>query len=289
MGMQVLMCKPDYFTVLETDIDNRYMDPSVRPDHALSLAQHKNLARCYRELGIDVLFIDPIIYLPDMTFTANSALISEENAILSNFKPRRRKQETGYYEKFYQSLGYEVFLPPKDIFFEGAGDALLYRDKILLGSGFRTDKRAKEWLEQVTEKEVVLLELVKPPIGNKIFYHADTALLVFEQKESFIVYEGAFTADSVERVRKLGMVYPVWYGDAESLALNGVVVERSEMSLSARKKLPKKYSGVVVLSSLANLRIQKIIETIGYKPILVSVTEFLKAGGGPFCMTKILY
>lgn len=291
MVMQVLVCSPQYFTVNEKDDENLYMDPSVRPDHKKSLAQHKNLTQgCYRaELGLDVRFIDPVVDLPDMTFTANSAFICDGKAILANFKPKRRHGETPVYEKFYKTLGYQIVIPPKGIFFEGAGDAILYHDKILLGCGFRTSKEAKPWLEKVTGREVVLLELVKPLVGDKNFYHRDTAILLFEQEKTFILYAGAFTKESIDRLDALGKIYSVSYRDAAPLALNGLVVKKSEMSLCAQDQLPEHFHGVAVLSSTASARVQNTVQHIGYKPVLVEVAEFLKAGGGPFCLTKVLY
>lgn len=289
MVMQVLMCQPQYFTIKEKDPENRYMDPSNLPDGELSSCQHQNLAQVYGDLGLPIWFIDPVKNLSDMVFAANSAFICGGKAIMANFKPERRRAETAFYEEFYEAFGYEVIRPPKNIFFEGAGDALLYRDKILLGCGFRTSKEAGSWLEKITGKEVVLLELVKPLVGDKIFYHADTAILPFEQEEKFILYAGAFTNESLDRLDALGRIYSVSYADAAPLSLNGVVVRRAEMSVPAQKKLSEAYNGATVLTSAASKRVQNTVEHVGYKPILVEVTEFLKSGGGPFCMTKVLY
>jgi N-dimethylarginine dimethylaminohydrolase len=286
--MRVLMCRPQFFTVNEKDPENLFMDPLNLPDRKLSLFQHEKLAQTYRGLGIDIRFIQPVNGLSDMTFAANSAFICDRKAILANFKPKRRQGETLIYEKFYKALGYETIVPPQDIFFEGAGDALLYRERILLGCGFRTSKKAGAWLEKITGREVILLELVKPLVGDKIFYHADTAILLFEEEKTFILYPGAFTKESLDRLDALGRIYPVSYEDAASLALNGLVVKRSEMSLAAQDTLDEYFHGVAVLSSTASSRVQKTIKHIGYRPILVGLTEFLKAGGGPFCLTKAL-
>lgn len=289
MVMQVLMCRPDFFTVDEADPDNLYMNPSDVPDRTLSFVQHDNLVQEYRNFGLNIHFVNSTPDLPDMTFTANSAFLCPGKALLASFKPLRRRGETVLYEKFYEALGYEIFLPPKGVFFEGAGDALVYGDKILLGYGFRTTQNAVPWLEKITGKEVVPLELVKPQTGDKIFYHTDTAILAFEKKKKIILYAGAFSKESIDRLDTIGDIHSVWYRDAELLALNGLVIERSGMSLPAQKNLSHKWDGIAVLSSVANRRVQNIVEHIGYKPILAALSEFLKAGGGPFCLTKVLY
>jgi len=282
--MRVLLCAPTYFDVPETDIDNKHMDPKNRPNFLLAKAQHDALIQTYENLGLEVWLIPPRKGLVDMTFTANCGFAVGKKFVLSNYKPLRRREEAGHFKEFFESLGYQVFILPEGVFFEGGGDAVLYKDKILCGYGFRTSKDALPYLERFLEKEVVLLELIKPSRGDKNFYHFDTTIIVLEDIESFISYRGAFSRESWNRLESLGEVLPASYQDAANLALNAVVAPKRELNDSLRKL---DIRGSVVTSALASQPLIRTLQAMKYQPVLVNLSEFLKSGGGAFCLTKV--
>src|SRR3989344_2038889 len=186
--MKVLLCSPKYFDVTEFDPDNKHMDPANKPNKALAFTQHDKLVQLYEDLGLEVYLIPPRKGLVDMTFSANCGFVDGQLFIPSRFKPLRRRDEAGYYENFFRELGYNIcHLSGKETF-EGAGDAIPYKDKILCGYGFRTSKEALPYLERFAQKEVVPLKLVRPGKGKKICYHLDTAGIFLEEAGALIMY-----------------------------------------------------------------------------------------------------
>jgi N-dimethylarginine dimethylaminohydrolase len=169
--MDVLMCKPTYFDVLEKDKHgNTDMDPLNRPDVDLALTQWTQLVDLYRALGVTVHLINPVQGLPDMTFTANPVFTftgknSHKYAMLANFRPERRRAEKEYFDSFFKNiLGYTTISIPPELYFEGAGDAIPFGDVIFVGYGFRTAKETLKHLaviEIMTGKKIVPLELKK--------------------------------------------------------------------------------------------------------------------------------
>ncbi len=299
--MQVLLCSPHYFDVPEFDPQNKHMDPYARPDLARALAQHDELVNVYHYLGINVYLIRPIPKLVDMTFTANLGFIHNKKVLLSNFTPARRREESDHFGSFLRKLGYLPYTIPQGIFFEGAGDAIPFRGKILCGYGFRTSLGALSYLERLMEKEVVPLELRDPGEGKRILYHLDTTGIFMEDIETVIAYPGAFTKSALRRLEKIANIIPASYEDANNLALNAVVLPKTEIS-GQFDKVPNENSstalmalgmwpelrGVVVTSALASKALKDKIERCKYFPVAVELDEFLKSGGGAFCLTKIL-
>ncbi len=287
--MKVLLCKPEYFDVTEFDRQNKHMDPRQRPNLGKALRSHEQLIEIYKLLGIEVLFIEPRPDLVDMTFSANCGLVFGKKVLLSNFRPDRRKLESLHYGKYFESQGYEVHTLPKDIYFEGAGDAIPYKNKILLGYGFRTDKEAIPYIERFTGREAVPLELKRPGKGKKILYHFDTTSIILEEIETFISCREAFAKNSFKLLEKLGNIFLAGYEDGYNLALNAVVIPKKEIaSQSLIDCADYNCNGAVITSNLASSELVKIIEKFNYCPILVDLREFLKSGGGAFCLTKIL-
>ena len=234
-----------------------------------------------------------------MTFTANCGLVIGKKVILSNYKPVRRRGETAHFQKFFEIQGYQVYNLPKNLFFEGSGDAIPYKDKIICGYGFRTSRKTLDYIEKIMELETVPIGLVPQDAGRKNFYHFDTTTIVLEEKETFITYPLAFDGESLRRLEKLGSIEIASYKDAANLALNAVAIPRAEINIT--KGLGgfaeyvnfflinnQDYKGAVVTSSLVSAKLQSQIIRAKYMPVLIHLQEFLKSGGGAFCLTKIL-
>ncbi len=298
--MRVLKCLPTFFDVLEKDKHgNTHMDPLNRPDKALALEQHEKLFSLDDWFGITVESIDPVPRLVDMTFTANCGVMFEKGGehcvLLSNFRPQRRRGEQIHYERFFTERGYRVKKLPRGVFFEGAGDALpLTNDTLLVGFGFRTSREAIPHISAITGKRVVALELKRPEKGEDILYHLDTAMTVFTgERPSVVIYPGAFTEEAymtllLEIMKHEGVLYEASYEDAINLALNAIVIPIAEIPLSRRTLLPKKCRGVVITADTASEELIEIFRKIGYHTVVTPLSEFIKSGGGAFCLTKIL-
>ena len=289
--LRVLFCKPLYYDVLGRDEDNFHMDPENRPDRVRAILEYMDFTLVFRRIGSERLFATSVPGLVDMTFTANCGFVMDNCVLLSNFKPLRRRPETEHFEAFFREHGFEIERLPEGIFFEGAGDAIPYKGKVLCGYGFRTAFQAIPYIEQFARQPVVDLALVHPRDRDKRFYHLDTAVMVLEDAETFIVYKDALSQKALLQLRELGEVIPASYEDAVNLALNAVVVPKKEVDPNGQYGYYTKdpnCKGIVVTSDLASQELIDQLTRLGYHTVLVSLREFLKSGGGAFCLTKIL-
>ncbi|MEM7317313.1 MAG: TIGR00300 family protein, partial [Planctomycetota bacterium] len=155
---------------------------------------------------------------------------------------------------------------PKDLPFEGAGDALLDRegDWLWAGYGFRSDLashlRISDWLEI----DVVSLRLI-----DQRFYHLDTCLCPLEG--GFLMYyPPAFDSHSNRLIET--RVAPekriiVSDTDADHFACNSVNVDKT------------------IILNRASGTLKRTLNSAGFEVVETPLTEFLKAGGAAKCLT----
>lgn len=255
------MCYPKYYQV-KYQI-NPWMQPDA-VDFPLALKQWQNLYDAYQQLDVQIEVIDQIPSLPDMVFSTDAALVAQQRALIANFKYPERQTESTIYAVWYQNHHYSVDFLPKNIKLEG-GDVLRIANHYFLGTGFRSTKKAADYLEKFVQQPVQTLELINP-----FFYHLDTCLFSLNDEVAFF-YSPAFSAASIEKLKKfLKYLYPLSLAEVEQFVTNSVVTDHH----------------VVMQKNYTPLR-QKI-EDLGYQVVALDVSEFIKAGGGIKCLTGIL-
>jgi N-dimethylarginine dimethylaminohydrolase len=254
----VLMCRPEHFTVSYRI--NPWMHPEEPTDTSLAVRQWDELYRIYLGLGFDVELIDPLPGLPDMVYAANGGFTLDGIAYGARFQYDERAAEGPAYMDWFRTHGFQVVEPVSVN--EGEGDFLLVGERILAGTGFRSDAASHDELRRIYRREVVTLKLVDPA-----FYHLDTAIAVLDATN--IAYlPKAFDEASQQIIRDL---YPdavtVNDADAAVLGLNSFSDGRN-----------------VVIASRA-VGFEASLRERGYNPIGVDLSELLLGGGGVKCCT----
>jgi len=254
----VLMCRPNYFTVVYRI--NPWMDPQLPTDTALAVSQWEELYRTYLDLGFDVHLIDPIAGLPDMVYAANGGFVIDNIAYGASFTYPERQPEGPAYMDWFREAGFDV-REPQNIN-EGEGDFLLVGSRILAGTGFRSASNSHEEIAGIYGREVVTLNLVNPS-----FYHLDTAIAVLD--DTNIAYlESAFDEESLVKLRAL-------YPDA-------ILATEEDAAVLGLNSYSDGYN--VVIASRAK-DFERQLRERGYNPIGVDLSELLLGGGGVKCCT----
>jgi N-dimethylarginine dimethylaminohydrolase len=253
-----LMCEPRYF-VVEYAI-NPWMDPSVPVDTALAVRQWRGLADTYRRLGHDVAQIEPVDGLPDMVFAANGATVANSRVYGAKFLHAEREAEGPAYLNWFRAAGFDTH--DAQFVNEGEGDLLVAGNRLLAGTGFRTDPAAHAEAGKALGLPVVTLELVDPR-----YYHLDTALCVLDRDE--IAYlPGAFSPASQAVLRDL-------YPDA-------IIATAADAAVLGLNAVSDGYHVVLPAEAIA---LAATLRARGYQPVPVELSELRKAGGGPKCCT----
>jgi len=254
----VLMCKPDYFTVVYRI--NPWMDPALPTDTSLAVAQWQTLYDTYVGLGYDVHLIDPIDGLPDMVYAANGGFVIDNIAYGARFTYPQRQPEGPAYMDWFGANGFDVRDPAEVN--EGEGDFLLVGDVILAGTGFRSASNSHEEIGGIYGRTVITLNLVNPN-----FYHLDTAIAVLD--DTNIAYlPSAFDEASLAILRER-------YPDA-------IIATEADAAILGLNSYSDGYN--VVIASRAT-DFERELRARGYNPIGVDLSELLLGGGGVKCCT----
>jgi N-dimethylarginine dimethylaminohydrolase len=259
---EYLMCPPTHFDVRYAI--NPWMDPAKPVDQPLALLQWERLVHVYEGLGHHVELIEPEPGLPDMVFAANGGVVYGGRALGARFTFPERHAEAPAYLAWLRAAGLELVAEPTHVN-EGEGDFVVVGDRVLAGTGYRTDPGAHAEAAAVLGTEVVSLELVDPR-----FYHLDTCLAALDDS-NIAYYPGAFSEAGLEVLRAL---YPdavlASAVDAEVFGLNCVS------------------DGLHVVIAEAATGLARQLADAGYLPVPVDLSELLKAGGSVKCCTMEL-
>ncbi|MGE3623792.1 MAG: dimethylarginine dimethylaminohydrolase family protein [Bdellovibrionales bacterium] len=262
---KILLCAPDFFTV--DYVINPWMEHNRgNTDHGLARRQWTALRDALAPHA-DLVYVAPQPGLPDMVFTANAGLVLGDRAVVSRFRSPERRGEEPFFQAWFRENGFVPAPWPKNVFFEGAGDALFDRSLPILwcGFGIRSDEGAAGLLDKLlAPREVIALRLVDPR-----FYHLDTCFCPLAGGY-LMYYPAAFHADSraaIENAVPAEKRIAVGEEDALAFACNAVDLERH------------------VFLNAAGPDLQNKLTAAGFTPVVTPLSEFLKAGGAAKCLT----
>ena len=269
-----LMCRPQYFAV--TYSINPWMDPAAWSQsgdalHGEAVQQWEGLLHAVRRSGATVELVEPENGLPDLVFTANSAVVLDGKALLARFRhPQRQGEEPVYAAAFnaLRSRGLidEVVTLPEGVTLEGAGDCLwdAHRQLFWMGCGFRTGVEAREVVAEQFGVPCVALALADPA-----FYHLDTCFSPLPCG-AVVYYPAAFTTEGLAQIH--ARVAPtqriaIATEDAAHFAANAVNFGRT-----------------ILLSSCSEM-LRGQLNKRGYTVVEAPLTVFQRSGGSACCLT----
>jgi len=261
---RLLVCPPDFFGI--EYVINPWMEGNVhRASHELAIQQWRGFAAAL-EKNAELEIIAPQRALPDMVFTANAGLVLGSDVVLSRFFHGERRGEEQHFQKWFAAHGFNVHELPRDIPFEGAGDALWDHARSILWAayGMRTELEAHPHLAQMLGAEVVSLRLIDPR-----FYHLDTCFCPLESGH-IIYFPAAFDAHSnrvIEQRVPPELRIAASEDDAENFVCNAVNIDRE------------------IFLNRASDELKERLRAAGFRVIEMPLDEFLKAGGATKCLT----
>lgn len=263
-SIRFLMCAPDHYDV--DYVINPWMEGNIhKSSRDRAVEQWQKLFYVLKEQAV-VDLVQPQPGVPDMVFTANAGLVLGDTVVLSRFFHKERQGEEPFFKQWFESKGYTVHELPKDLPFEGAGDALLDREGRWLwaGYGFRSELDSHPYLAKWLDIEVLSLRLM-----DERFYHLDTCFCPLSGGY-LLYYPPAF--DSYSN-RLIEMRVPaekriaIKEADAVNFACNAVNIDS------------------VVVMNKASEDLKARLKKLGFHVIETPLTEFLKAGGAAKCLT----
>lgn len=258
------MCAPDHYDV--DYVINPWMEGNIhKSSRDRAVEQWHKLHHVLKDHAI-VDLVNPEKGWPDMVFTANAGLVLGKNVVLSRFLHKERQGEEPHFKQWFEAQGYTVHELPKELPFEGAGDALLDREGRWLwaGYGFRSELDSHPYLAKWLDIEVVSLRLT-----DERFYHLDTCFCpltggyLLYYPPAFDAYSNRLIEMRVAPEKRIALEE----ADAVNFACNAVNVDQ------------------VVVMNKASDRLKQQLAEAGFRVVETPLTEFLKAGGAAKCLT----
>jgi len=268
----ILMCEPKAFAV-NYEI-NPWMNFNIgKVNYFVAYKQWENLYKILQNLNVNLVVMrNQPKDLPDLVFTANAALVINGNALISHFAYKERQSESILYNDFLRTLQFktDTYFIDNDIYFEGAGDALLEKHKniLVLGYGFRTEKKAYNYVKNFLEKVSPKTELIHAELINPDFYHLDTCFCPLDNGY-IIYYPEAFSKKTLNEFNKKfeNKLIPLSKEDAMLFGCNAVSVDNNLVLNKASKELKTK------------------LQNIGVKVLESSLDQYILSGGSAKCLT----
>lgn len=262
--IRFLMCAPDHYDV--DYVINPWMEGNIhKSSRDRAVEQWQKLFHVLKQHTI-VDLVQPQKGVPDMVFTANAGLVLGQHVVLSRFFHKERQGEEPFFKQWFEEQGYTVYELPKDLPFEGAGDALFDREGRWLwaGYGFRSELDSHPMIAKWLDIEVLSLRLM-----DERFYHLDTCFCPLTDGY-LLYYPPAFDAYSnrlIEMRVPAAKRIVVAESDAVNFACNAVNIDRT-----------------VVMNQISD-DLKQRLAAAGFDVIETPLTEFLKAGGAAKCLT----
>ena len=262
-GRRLLMCPPTHFDV--SYAINPWMDLAVPVDRARAQRQWDTLVATLQAAGAQVEIMAPQPGLPDLVFTANLGLVDGETFIPARMRHAERRAEPAVAERWFAQHGYAIRRLGEDVVQEGAGDALPFGETLV--GGYRTRSSASSYVDiaRIVDAPILPVEL-----ADERFYHLDIVFCPLDRSSALV----ALDKFDEESARLIGALVPdpivLAPDEVEAFNANAVVVGRT-----------------VVMASCSQ-RLEHELRARGFEPVVVDLSEFLKSGGGPRCLTLAL-
>ncbi len=263
-AIRILMCAPDHYDV--DYVINPWMEGNIhKSSRDRAVEQWQKLYHVLKDRAL-VDLVTPAKGWPDMVFTANAGLVLGDNVVLSRFFHKERQGEEPYFKEWFEQNSFTVYELPKDLPFEGAGDALFDREGRWLwaGYGFRSELDSHPYIAGWLDTEVVSLRLI-----DERFYHLDTCFCpltggyLLYYPPAFDSYSNRVIEMRIPPEKRIVVEEP----DAVCFACNAVNVNNT-----------------IVMNQVSD-RLKQQLREVGFEVVETPLSEFLKAGGAAKCLT----
>lgn len=256
------MCPPDYFDINYSI--NPWMDKSIKVNTNKE-GQWQSLVNKFKELNVDLEFIQPQKNYPDMTYV-DAGIIYKNVFIPSNFKHKERQGEKKYYIDWFKKNEFKILEISEKFYFEGHGDTLWVGKNLFFGHGFRSCLKAQDKIQDIFNTLDNTVNIVSVELTDPRFYHLDTCFCPINESQA-LYFPGAISKKSIEKLeRKIGLI-EVTEADAFRFACNSVVINNDIIIPAGTKTTCD------------------ALESIGYRTHQIEMDEFIKGGGACKCLS----
>ena len=261
---KVLVSRPQFLKPAPiNEIAKKWKDTVM--DVPTMLREHELFVGAYKKAGVEVEFLEPDEERPNSVFARDFGGCVKEGYIMGRFKLDMRYKEHIDYKKRMEELGIPMIGEVKEGLFEG-GDFMFMNDHwVAVGMADRTNEAGLVEIKKILEP--LGYEVTGVPL-KKEYLHLDMCFNLVDDHLAVSYRQGL-----PEEFRELLAKRNIEIIDVpeEAIYLHGCNLQ----ALGEHRVLSLKQQECVN---------EKLAAT-GMEVIALDITEILKAGGGPHCMT----
>lgn len=263
---EVLLCSPEHIELHPIDvISKNWLEKNERINKEKCLEEHQELIKTYRENGIKVRLTEARQHLPNQVYARDFGACIKEGIIIGKFKEDIRNKETQEYKKYVETLGLTIIAECTEGIFEGGDFWFLDDHTLAIGLVARTDIKGIENLRKQLK-----------PLGYEIigvecpeeYLHLDMCFNIVADKVAVVCKE-ALPSHFIDILieKKFTLI---------NVPREGVFKHHCNLQALGNGK---------VISTKNNIQVNQELKKLGLNVIELDLTEILKSGGGPHCMT----
>jgi N-dimethylarginine dimethylaminohydrolase len=223
--------------------------------------------------------------LQDLMYTANLGIVLEHlpnqnTVVISNFASPPRRGETLVGVNFFQSMGYEIHVPPTK--FEGEAELKHLHDNVYVGGyGIRSENETYDWMERNFDMRIVRLRLT-----DSYLYHLDCMVFPITSENTLVCTE-LIEEDEIAALEKVTNVIPVSVDECYSGICNSVRMPSTVLNSSHIQDL-KAGTEDYELEVRKNRKIEDIAANLALEVSYFNLSEYHKSGALLSCMVMHL-
>ncbi len=261
---KVLVSRPQFLKPAPiNEIAKIWKDTTM--DVETMLREHNEFVEAYKKAGVEVEFLEPDNERPNSVFARDFGGCVKEGYILGRFKLDMRYKEHIDYKKRMEELGIPMIGEVKNGLFEGGDFMFMNENWVAVGMADRTDEAGLNELKSILEP--LGYEVTGVPLKRE-YLHLDMCFNLVDEHLA-VSYKKGLPEDFRKMLTKHDI--EVIEVDEDAIFLHGCNLQ----SLGEHR----------VMSLKRNESVNEKLAAKGMEVIELNITEILKAGGGPHCMT----
>lgn len=261
---KVLMCKPTFLKAVPiNEIARKWQDKSL--DVEKMEKEHRGLVKAYEDNGVEVVMVEADTKRGNSVFSRDFGGCIREGYILGRFKEPVRFLEREVYENRMKELGIPKVAECEEGLFEGGDFTFIGDDILAIGVVERSNEEGIEEIRKAVSKygyKVISVHC------HKKYLHLDLCFNLVDEKLA-VAYRDGLPKDFLRLLDEKGI---------ETIDITEECVFKHGCNLQS-------IGNKRVVSLKSNNYVNDELRKRGIKVIEVDITEILKAGGGPHCMT----
>ena len=263
---RVLLSKPLYYRILPiSPTTSRIINSGNLPDVEEAIREHQAFVDVFREKGTEVIIFEPDERYPYQVFTRDIGVSTPKGIVLGRYCIPERRGEEIMAENALLEHGIPIFRHISRGTIEGGDFMYLDDNTLAVGYGGRSNREGVGALEAIAP--LLDLEIIPVPF-HADFVHLDMVGNIIGEKIAVVCPEVLphFFVEILKQ-RQFELV-EIKVEEVSYLAANVVALDKE-----------------TIISDKDNTRVNEQLKALGFEIIELKLTELLKAGGGPHCLT----